>query len=71
MAKQNKRTKPDKYPWDQWFASGTFTARRGTDFKGQPHGFYKSVRGAAKVRGLHVGCRIMGNEVTVTVLGKV
>lgn len=59
--------KPSLYPWEKWFARGTFTLVAGKDFFCTLPGMTVNVRAAAAGRGLRVRIDQKPDRLVVTV----
>ena len=63
--------RPKLYRWSEWFASGSFTLRRGVDYRCTTEAMVSQVRGAASHREKLVKITSSGGRVVVTVVGDV
>jgi hypothetical protein len=61
-----------RYPWEEWFRSGSFTVYRARDFNGRTDTFLQQVRQAASRLRYSVSVETArdGGWVTVTVVGR-
>ena len=61
-----KRSRGQKYPWDEWMDGSIWSAEKGVDFDTAADSFRALVHNAARVRGLKATTRVSGDEVIFT-----
>lgn len=57
-----------RYPWEEWFAKGTFTLKKGRDYDCEPFSMTMMVRMNARKEGLKVRTSTHGDTVEVEVI---
>lgn len=57
-----------RYPWDGWFALGSFRLVQGEHFHGLVHGMVQTARQAASARGLRIKVKATSTDITITVV---
>jgi hypothetical protein len=71
----NRKPHGVRYPWKEWFGSGTVTLVRGKDYLGMSHGMVQSARQAARRLGTRIRVKVRSDRgqesVTITVLNGV
>ena len=60
IAKQSKRGRPPKYPWNKWLTGGRITLCRYDDFTCEPFSFAILARREVQKRGLKVTVKVRG-----------
>lgn len=64
----NARKHGVRYPWDDWFALGSFRLVRGQHFAGAPHGMVQTARVAADRRGIRIHVAVQDETLTINVV---